>query len=130
MPVDVATLLAGINTADSLLGKVLNKRGTRITKKILAVSTMQEAINQTELYLAESERNFVPNANLSHLWNEAFTAMIPVDKGIAASLRQKSRFWSNPQRWINEEGAMELIPDLNELNQKCEMLLIELDKRS
>lgn len=127
---EVATLLAGINTADSLLSKVLNKRGTRITKKILAVSTMQEAINQTELYLAESDRNFVPNANLSHLWNEAFTAMIAVDKKVAESLRHKSRFWSNPQEWISEPGSMELILTLNELNTKCETLLNELNKRS
>ena len=55
--------------------------------------------------------------------------MIKIDKKLAFSLRQKSKFWSNPQKWIREDGAMELVPDLQELNEKCEMILIELEKR-
>lgn len=127
---DIGTLLSGINTAGSVLSKVLSKRGTRIQKKIVAVSLMQKAINNTEAYLVKSDRDFVPKENLSQLWLDAFTAMITVDKTLALRLRQKSKFWSNPQKWIREDGAMELIPSLKELDQTCEMLLIELERRS
>jgi hypothetical protein len=126
---EFGTLISAVNTGGNLLSRILSKRGTRITKKITAVSLMQKAINNTELYLVNSNNNYQPNAKLSQLWLEAFTAMIPVDKELSRRLREKSRFWSNPQSWINKEGAMELIPTLRALNQRCEMLLIELDKR-
>lgn len=127
---DLSSLFSGIRTADSLLSRVLTKRGTKIQKKIEAVSNMQRAINSTERYLVESNRHFQPNAELSEQWLIAFTSMISVDKVLAQRLKDKSRFWSNPQHWIQESSSMDLIPDLNELNEKCDMLLIELESRT
>lgn len=127
--IDLGTIFSGIRTANSLTDRVLSKKGTRIDNKILAVSSLQRAINATEIYLTTSNRNYIPNENLSNLWLEAFTAMIKIDKELAGRLRQKSMFWSNPQRWLQEDTAMELIPDLQELNEKCEMILIELERR-
>ena len=103
----LAEFIAGMGLTESVLDKVLSKRGTKITKKILAVTLMQRAINNTD----------------------AFASMISIDKDLALRLNDKSRFWSNPQRWIQNDGAMELIPSLNELNEKCDLLLVELDKR-
>ena len=125
----LAELISGIGLTDSLLDKVLRKRGTRIAKKISAVTLMQRAINNTEAYLTRTNHDYSPNEELSNLWNDAFASMISIDKDLAWSLNDKSRFWSNPQRWIQNDGAMELIPSLNELDEKCEQLLIELDKR-
>lgn len=127
--IELGTIFSGIRTADSLTDRVLSKKGTRIDNKIFAVSSLQRAINATEIYLTTSNRNYVPNENLSNLWLEAFTAMIKIDKKLAGRLRQKSMFWSNPQRWLQLEGAMELIPNLRELNEKCEMILVELERR-
>lgn len=126
----IAEFISGIGLTDSLLDKVLSKRGTRISKKILAVTLMRKAINNTEAYLTKTNHDYSPNEALSNLWNEAFAAMIPIDKDLAWRLDDKSRFWSNPQRWINNDGAMELIPSLQELDDKCDSLLVELDKRS
>ena len=127
--IELGTIFSGIKTAISLTDKVLPKKGTRINDKVLAVTAMQRAINATEAYLTTSNRNYSPNNNLSNLWLDAFITMIKIDKKLAFSLRQKSKFWSNPQKWIREDGAMELVPDLKELNEKCEMILIELEKR-
>lgn len=127
--IDLGTIFSGIGTAVTVLDKVLPKKGTRIRDKIIAVTAMQKAINATEAYLTTSNRNYVPNQNLSNLWLEAFTAMIKIDKNLAGRLRDKSRFWSNPQRWLREASAMELVPTLQELNEKCEMILIELERR-
>ncbi|SFZ94443.1 hypothetical protein SAMN05428642_104184 [Flaviramulus basaltis] len=127
--IEFGTIFSGIRTADSLVGKVLSKKGTRIDKKIIAVASLQRAINATEIYLSTSNRNYSPNENLSNQWLEAFTAMIKIDNNLAGRLRDKSRFWSDPQRWMQEDGAMELVPDLIELNEKCESILVELQKR-
>ncbi len=127
--IDFGTIFSGVKTADSILEKVLGKKGTRIDNKIVAVTCLQRAINSTEVYLTTSKQNYVPNQDLSNLWLEAFTAMIKIDKSLAGRLRDKSRFWSNPQKWLRNESAMKLVPDLQELNEKCEMILIELRRR-
>ena len=127
--IELGTIFSGLRTANSLADRVLSKKGTRIDNKIIAVSSLQRAINATEIYLTTSNRNYVPNENLSNLWLVAFTAMIKIDKDLASRLRQKSKFWSNPQRWLQLESTMELVPDLQELNEKCEMILIELERR-
>lgn len=124
-----STLFSGINTASSLLNKVLSKRGTRIENKIKAVVVMQKAINNTEAFLVKSKHNYQPNEALSNLWLDAFKEMIKIDKSLAKSLHSKSKFWSNPKKWLQEEGAMELIPTLKELDEKCNQILAELDRR-
>ncbi len=126
----LAEFISALGLTDSVLDKVLSKRGTRITKKILAVTVMRKAINNTEAYLTRTNQDYSPNEALSNLWNDAFAAMLPIDKDLAWKLDDKSRFWSNPQSWINNDGAMELVPSLQELDEKCELLLVELDKRT
>lgn len=126
---ELTTIFTGIKTSESLLSKILSKRGTRIQKKIDAVTSMQRAINRTQIFLTQTDNAYQPNETLAELWLSAFTTMIPVDKDIAVKLRTKSKFWSNPQEWLGNENAMELVPDLYELDQKCEMLLIELNAR-
>jgi len=125
----LGTIFSGLKLAETSISKVLSKKGTRINNKILAVSAMQRAINATEIYLTNSNHDYQPNENLSNLWLEAFTAMIKIDKSLAGRLREKSKFWSNPQRWLREESAMELVPDLRELNEKCDLILVELERR-
>jgi hypothetical protein len=125
----LAEFISGMGLTESVLDKVLSKRGTRIAKKISSVTLMQRAINNTEAYLTRTNHDYAPNETLSNLWNDAFASMISIDKDLAWKLNDKSRFWSNPQKWIQNDGAMELIPSLNELSEKCEQLLVELDKR-
>ena len=123
------SLMSVIQVAESTLSKVLSKKGTRINDKIKATSSLQEAINATEAYLTQNNHIYQPNNEISRLWNQAFTDMIKIDKYLANRLRQKGRFWSNPRLWLNQDSSMELIPDLKELNEECEMILVELDNR-
>lgn len=125
----LAELIAGMGLTETVLDKVLGKRGIKITKKISAVTLMQRAINNTEAYLTKTKHDYSPNEILSNFWNDAFASMISIDKDLAWKLNDKSRFWSNPQPWIDNDGAMELIPTLKELNEKCRQLLVELDNR-
>ena len=122
-------ILSILNLAISTVGKALTKRGTRIDKKIRAVQLMQKAVNRTKLYLNESEGNYAPNAQLSDLWNEAFAAMMPIDQSLAKKLNDQSRFWIEPQTWLLEESAMELQPTLQELQHRCDAIIVELQRR-
>ena len=126
---ELTTLFSGIRTCQSLLSAILGKRGTRIQKKIEAVFLLQRAINHTRTFLNQNNQNYRPDENLSDLWLNSFTAMISVDKELAKQLRLKSKFWSNPQDWLNDERLMEIIPNLSELENNCEELLKELEKR-
>ncbi len=114
-----AAIITVIDQVTSAINSVLSKKGTLIDKKIDAVKLMQRATNNTRNYLVISNNDYQPNAELSHLWNDAFAAMLPIDSTLARSLNDKSKFWSNPHVWITEEGAMELIPTLNELEDNC-----------
>ncbi len=122
-------ILSVLNLALSSVGKALSKRGTRIEKKILAVQLMQKAVNRTRLYLNESDHNYRPNAGLSDLWNEAFAAMMPIDPSLARQLNNQSRFWIEPQAWLLEESAMALQPSLKELQDRCDGIIVELERR-
>ncbi len=122
-------ILSVLNLAISTVGKALTKRGTRIDKKIRAVQTMQKAVNQTKLYLNKSDNRYYPNAELSNLWNEAFAAMMPIDRSLAKQLNDQSRFWIEPQSWLLEASAMELLPSLSELQDRCDAIIVELQRR-
>ena len=125
----LGALLSIIKTVEGLLSKVLGKRGIRITYKIEAVTAMQRAINATETYLAKSKKQIEPNSQLADLWLTAFEKMLRIDKPLARKLRHTSNFWSNPEKWTNEQSAMELLPDLKDLYEQCEQILIELERR-
>ncbi|MBT8303273.1 MAG: hypothetical protein KJP09_02300 [Bacteroidia bacterium] len=132
MALGLANASKGLGVIAQVVGlveKALTKRGTRIDKKIDAVKAMQKAVNNTRLYLVKSKNKYEPNAELSNLWNDAFAAMVPIDKSLARQLNNSSRFWSDPHRWLAEEGAMELIPDLEELDEKCDSIIVELENR-
>ena len=122
-------ILSILNLAISAVGKALTKRGTRIEKKIRAVQLMQKAVNRTKLYLNQSKGSYAPNAQLSDLWNEAFAAMMPIDQSLAKQLNDQSRFWIEPQAWLLEDSAMELQPTLKELQDRCDAIIVTLQKR-
>ena len=126
----LSTLFSGLNSIRTIIDSILSKRGTRIEKKIIALGKLQEAINATESYLIKKHHKANPNTELSRLWVEAFTAMIPIDKVLAKMLRNNSRSWSNPESWLKNPGTMELLPTLHELNEACESILQTLYTRS
>lgn len=127
--ISLTTLFSGINTAESISGRILSKRGTRLEQKIEAVENLQLAINASTIYLASSKNTYDPNLEISQLWLKAFSSMLPFDKELAIKLRQKSLFWTDPQSWLNEASSMELLPKLNELNERCEEMINTLEIR-
>ncbi|MFD1316634.1 hypothetical protein [Namhaeicola litoreus] len=125
----IADILSVLGLFGNALEKVMTKKGTRLEKKITAVGDLQKAINATKSYLVSSHKNYSPNSTLSNLWNTAFVSMVPFDKVLANQLRDKGRFWSDPKSWLNKPSSMELIPDLKDLDEKCEEMMITLNFR-
>ena len=124
--INTISLISELNSA---IQSNLTKKGTRIDKKIEAVRSLQKAINNTRNYLIKSNNDYQPNVELSNLWNEAFAAMLPIDNSLAMRLNFKSRFWSDPNNWLEYKSAMELVPGLKELEEDCDSIILELNKR-
>jgi len=115
---DLFSLGGGLIATGNLLNNILSKKGTRLEKKQEAIRHLQNAINATRIYLVDNNHHYAPNYQLSELWTTAFSSMNPFNKELADMLRNKGMFWSDPQSWLNEPGAMELVPKLNELSDR------------
>jgi len=92
-----------------------------------ALEAIRNASIQTRDFI--DNKGYEPNTELSQLWNIALKKSIDAKiEDLPDYLYNKSKFWGNPKDWLNEPTSMELVPKLNTLNEKCEMILIELKK--
>ena len=92
-----------------------------------ALVSIQIASIQTRNFI--NNNGYEPNIELSQLWSDALKKSIDAQiEDLPDYLHNNSKFWGNPQDWLNEPSSMEIVPKLNTLNEKCEMLLIELKK--
>ncbi|SIR42700.1 hypothetical protein [Maribacter ulvicola] len=92
-----------------------------------ALASIQLASIETRIVI--DNNGYEPNLDLAKLWNTALKKAIDAElKELPDYLNSKSKFWGQPQDWLNEPTSMELVPKLNYLNDKCDMLLIELKK--
>jgi hypothetical protein len=79
----------------------------------------------------ESTRNFIysdgyiPNTDLTNLWRDCLRKAVAanINEGLEDYLYHKADFWGNPQEWLGNPSAMELVPKLQDLDKKCDILL-------
>jgi hypothetical protein len=112
-----------------LIGQVNNGTLTQAKRERLseALTSLQFASIKTRNFI--DNKGYEPNMNLVELWNKALNNSIKAGlKDLPDYLHSKSKFWGNPQDWLNEPASMELVPKLNFINEQCEMLLIQLKK--
>lgn len=85
-----------------------------------AISAIHTAWTRTYDYLKNNNGEYVPNQELSDLWNEAATRTRLVDKELAAQLEDKSRFWIHPDLPRQERILMlkEIVDEMERLNKK------------
>lgn len=92
-----------------------------------ALKSIQIASIRTRTFI--NSKGYEPNEELSGLWTDALEKCLNAGvDDLPEFLFQKARFWGNPQGWLNEKQTLKLVPKLNYLDEKCEMLLIELRK--
>lgn len=61
-----------------------------------AIASIQEAWSHTYDYLRNQDGEYIPNQELSTLWNEAARRARLVDRDLGSQLEDKSRFWIHP----------------------------------
>lgn len=125
MGLDILKEITGV--LDAAVG-LLQKLSVKSKKKEYAdaISAIQTATIATPKFIRESR--YIENTVLSTLWIDAMNKTINAGIGddLPRYLMDKAKFWGDPQVWLANPTSLTLVPKLNDLDQKCEMLLIEL----
>ncbi len=97
----------------------------KICEVIIAIKSANEA---TRKFIKSD--GYKPNTDLTILWRDCLRKAVVanVNEGLEDYLYHKADFWGNPQQWLDNPSAMELVPKLKDLNNKCDMLLQILKK--
>lgn len=109
---DIGTFLTG--QADKKKDNVVN-----------AHNSINTAFIKTYDYLRNRNGQYVPNTELAEVWNQASASVMRVDQGLGEMLYHKSRFWLDPQLYINLNRDSEII-ELNQIVEEMERLRIKL----
>jgi hypothetical protein len=92
---------------------------------INAHKSINTAYIKTYDYLRNRNGKYVPNTELAEVWNEASASVMQFHKGLGELLYHKSRFWLDPQLYININRESEII-ELNQLIDEMERLRMKL----
>jgi len=109
-----------------LLGWILDKLSTYSDKQRErvneAINAIYAAWTRTFDYLKNNNGTYVPNQELSDLWNEAAYRTRLVNPELASQLQDKSRFWIHPAlpRQKKILKLTEIVDELDRLNKKFE----------
>jgi hypothetical protein len=109
-----------------LLGWILDKLATYSDKHKErvneAISAIHAAWTRTYDYLRNQSGDYIPNQELSDLWNEAAQKTRLVNPELASQLQDKSRFWIHPDLPRQRRILLlnEIIDELERLNKKFE----------
>jgi hypothetical protein len=109
-----------------LLAWVLDKLATYSEKHKEQVSEAINAIHaawtRTYDYLKNKNGEYVPNQELSDLWNEAAHRTRLVNSDLASQLQDKSRFWIHPDLPRQRRILLltEIVDELERLNKRFE----------
>lgn len=107
---------------------IYNKVIKNTDKKAIteAIISIQFATIKTRNFIREV--GYQKNEDLTVLWHEALNKVIvaKIDENLPNYLYQKAKFWGEPQNWLNHPITLELVPKLNDLDEKCEILLQRL----
>lgn len=87
-----------------------------------AISAIHSAWTRTYDYLRNQSGDYVPNQELSDLWNEAAHKTRLVNPELASQLQDKSRFWIHPDLPRQRRILLltEIVDELERLNKKFE----------
>ncbi len=129
MTVDVIgkiVLVDSIKDVLHLIATKLSKFDPKAT--IEAITAIQKATIKTRNFI--SDNGYKRNEELTELWHDALSKVVAanIDEGLIDYLYQKARFWGNPKDWIDNPTSLELVPKLDQLDEKCGMLLQRLKK--
>lgn len=124
-------LVEGVKIAIKGLGKkIIDGFSSKNKKAIIeAITAIQFATIRSRNFI--DEVGYIKNEDLTKLWHEALNKVIAaeIDERLPEYLYEKAKFWGRPQDWLNNPETLQLVPKLNDLDQTCEMLLIQLRQK-
>jgi hypothetical protein len=91
-----------------------------------AITSIQFATIKTRNFIEEV--GYKKNEDLTKLWHDAMNKVIvaKIHDDLPEYLFQKAKFWGQPKDWLSNPDTLELVPKLNDLDEKCAMLLQRL----
>ena len=107
--------LTGI--VDALL-KYTDKYQVRVNDAITAISL---AWTHTYNYLRNEQGKYVPNQDLSNLWNDAASKTRLINPKLGRQLTDKARFWIHPD--LPRQNRILLLTEINDEIERLEMKL-------
>ena len=108
------------------IGTFLNGQSDKRKDSVVnAHKYINTAFIKTYDYLRNRNGQYVPNTELAEVWNQASASVMRVDQGLGEMLYRKSRFWLDPQLYINLNRDSEII-ELNQVVDEMERLRIKL----
>ena len=88
--------IADIRLLGWVIDKLLKYSDQHKVRVNEAIASIQEAWLQTYNYLRNQNGEYVPNKELSKLWNIAAMKTRLIDQDLGNRLQDKSRFWIHP----------------------------------
>lgn len=95
-----------------------SKRKEGIAK---AHNSINQAFIKTYDYLRNNQGNYIPKPELAEAWSNAASDVMNIDHGLGEMLYNKSRFWLDPELYINLNRQSEIIK-LNQIVDEMERL--------
>lgn len=116
------SFLADLNFLSAIVDKLLQYSDKHKVRVNDAMTSIAKAWNYTYNYLRNERGEYIPNQQLSDLWNEAASKTRLIDKELARQLSDKSRFWIHPD--IPRQNRIllltEVTDEIERLNKKFE----------
>ena len=113
----------------SVLNDVLTKLSGQASKKKKYIAQAHKSINaafiKTYDYLRNNQGNYKPKPQLAEVWNVASSTIMNIDKELGEMLYKKSRFWLDPELYLNLNRQSEIIK-LNQIVDEMERLRMKL----
>ncbi len=114
------SVIADIKLLGFIVDKIMSFSDQHKVRVNDAITAIHAAWTRTYDYLINEEGDYVPNQELSDLWNEAARRTRLIDRELASQLHDKSRFWIHPDLPRQNKILLltEVIDELERLNKK------------
>ena len=117
----------------TILWSVFKDVGTYLTREantkkenqINAHKEINRAFIKTYNYLRNENGEYTAKPELADVWNEASSAVMKINYDLGNMLYNKSRFWLDPELYINLNRESEII-ELNQIIDEMERIRIKL----
>ncbi|WJS93869.1 hypothetical protein NYQ10_17425 [Flavobacterium johnsoniae] len=119
---DITILWTVFNDVVTFLNERKDKNKENVVNAHRDINT---AFIKTYNYLKNNNGKYIPNIELAEAWNQASSSILLVDRYLGEILYNKSRFWLDPELYINLNRDSEII-ELTKVVDEMERLRIKL----